>query len=192
MNARGHFVADMGRFKYLVMPFGLINTAASFQARMNEILREFLDRGVVVYMDDTLIYSKNIVEHRLLLSKVMARLIEHGLAADIEKCCFEEPSVEFSGYVLSEAGVSMSPEKVKGIMKWEKPKNVSDGCRFLGFANFYGRFINGYSRLTIPLTNLKGKVALNWTEAAKELLKSLKYASQRRPSCDTLTLIFKP
>ena len=87
------FRCRYGHFQYLVMPFGLINAPASFQAMMNEILREFLDRGVVVYMDDILVYSKNIVEHRLLLSKVMARLIEHGLAADIAKCVFEKPEV---------------------------------------------------------------------------------------------------
>lgn len=169
------FRCRYGHFEYLVMPFGLINAPASFQAMMNEIMKEFLDRGVVVYMDDILIYSKNIVEHRLLLSEVMSRLIEHGLAADLDKCVFEESSVEFLGYVISEQGLEMSKDKVKAIVEWEAPKTVRDVRSFLGFANFYRRFVEAYARLTIPLTNLTGKnVPWRWTEACQKAFDDLK------------------
>ena len=169
------FRCRYGHFEYLVMPFGLINAPASFQAMMNEILKEFLDRGVVVYMDDILIYTKTVTEHRLLLSKVMARLIQHGLAADIEKCVFEASPVEFLGYVIGANGVEMSPEKVKAILEWETPKTVTDVRSFLGFANFYRRFVEGYSRIAIPLTHLTNeKVPWNWDERCQEAFDSLK------------------
>ena len=168
------FRCRYGHFEYLVMPFGLINAPASFQAMMNEILKEFLDQGVVVYMDDILIYTKTVTEHRLLLSKVMARLIEHGLAADIEKCVFEAPCVEFLGYVIGANGVEMCPEKMKAILEWETPKTVTDVRSFLGFANFYRRFVEGYSRIAIPLTNLTNeKVPWTWDERCQEAFGSL-------------------
>jgi hypothetical protein len=140
------------------MPFGLANAPATFQAMMQEILRDLLDHGVVVYIDDILIYSESESQHELLVSEVLRRLQEHGLAGAIDKSEFHKKSVEFLGYIITADGVAMSEEKLVAIREWAEPKNVKDVQSFIGFANFYRRFIEGFSRVCKPLTDtLKGQ-----------------------------------
>ena len=119
------------------MPFGLVNAPATFQAMMNHILREFLDHGVVVYLDDILIYSKNQKEHEVLVKKVLERLEQHDLAVSLKKSVFHTKTVEFSGYIVGTDGVTMSERKVESILKWKAPRSVKDVQIFIGFANFY-------------------------------------------------------
>ena len=161
------FRTRYGHFEYLVMPFGLANAPATFQNMMNEILREFLDQGVVCYLDDILIYSKTEEEHEELVHKVLKRLMDEGLAAEPEKCFFHVTEVDYLGYILSTEGVSISPETVQTIMEWEAPKSVKDVQCFMGFANFYRRFVRNFSGVTKPITDtLRGNTKdFVWSKA---------------------------
>ena len=123
------------------MPFGFVNAPATFQAMMNTILREFLDHGVVVYLDDILIYSKTMEEHEALVKQVLARLERHDLAVSLKKSLFHVDTVEFFGYTVGKAGVTMSEKKVESILNWQAPRSVKDVQILIGFANFYRRFI---------------------------------------------------
>jgi hypothetical protein len=118
------FRTRYGLFEYLVMPFGLTNAPASFQQLMNEVLREFLDISVIVYLDDILIYSKTRRDHVEHIKQVLERLRKHRLWAKAEKCRFFQSSVDFLGYIVSQDGVSMDPSKVKSILEWQAPKSV--------------------------------------------------------------------
>ena len=103
---------------------GLVNAPATFQAMMNHIRREFLDHGVVIYLDDILIYSKNQKEHELLVKKVLERLEQHDLAVSLKKSVFHTKTVEFLGYIVATDGVTMSERKVESIQKWKAPRSV--------------------------------------------------------------------
>src|ERR1700710_1940698 len=135
------FCTRYGYFEYTIMPFGLANGPATFQAMMNEVLKEFLDQGVVVYIDDVLIYTKTLEDHVILLTKVLKRLEEYGLVVAPHKSIFHTRKVEFLGYILTPKGISMSPEKVEDVLAWASPRCVKDVQIFMGFADFYRRFI---------------------------------------------------
>ena len=143
-----------GFFEYLVMLFGLCNPPATFQAMINEVLRELLDEGVIVYIDDILIYTETEEQHVQLVQQVLQKLKDAHLCASIKKSCFHQVEVEYLGYHISQKGIAMSPEKVMAIQTWPAPKSVKEVQSFLGFANFYQRFINGFSKVSRPLTEL--------------------------------------
>ena len=124
-------------FECGVMPFGLVNVPATFQAIMNNILREFLDHGVVVYLDDILIYSKSEEEHIELVKKVLDRLAKYQLAVSVTKSGFHVKSVEFWGYMVATNGVTMSERKVESIRNWKPPRSVKEVQIIIGFTNFY-------------------------------------------------------
>ena len=108
------------------MPFGLVNAPATFQAMMNTILREFLDHGVVVYLDDILIYSKSLEDHKALIKEVLARLERHDLAISLKKSVFHVDTVVFLGYIVGKEGVTMSKKKVASILSWKAPRSAKD------------------------------------------------------------------
>jgi len=109
------FRTRYGQYEYKVMPFGLVNAPATFQTRMNKILREFLDHGVVVSLDDILIYSENMDEHIKLVQKVLDQLEQHDLAVSLKKSVFHQEEPEFIGYIVKTSGVTMSDRNVKSI-----------------------------------------------------------------------------
>ena len=124
---------------------------------INKILQEFLHHGVVVYLDDILIYSKTYEEHTALVKKVLAKLEEYQLAVSIKKSSFHVPSVEFLSYIVAVDGVTMSERKVDSIRKWASPRLVKEVQIFIGLANFYRRFIKDFSKICKPITEtLKG------------------------------------
>ena len=135
------------------MPFGLVNAPATFQAMMNTILREFQDHGVIVYLDDILIYTKSLEEHRALIKQVLARLERHDLAISLKKSVFHVDKVEFLGYIVGKDRVTMSKKKVESILSWKAPQSVKEVQIFIGFANFYGRFIENFSNVCKPITD---------------------------------------
>lgn len=176
------FRTKYGLFEYTVMPFGLTNAPASFQSLINETLREFLDRFVVVYLDDILIFSEETAEHQHHVSLVLEKLREAKLYAKAEKCEFDVDRVDFLGFTISPTGISMDQSKVSTITAWPTPKSVHDVQVFLGFANFYRRFIKDYSKLTLPITALTKKNCIfTWSSDADAAFQGLKQAFTSAP-----------
>ena len=151
------FRTQYGQFEYKVMPFGLCNAPATFQGMMNEVLREFLDQGVVVYLDDVLIYSKTMKEHIQLVRKILHKLAQHNLAVAGHKSVFHVPETEFLGFIVNGQGMSVSDETTQSVREWATPKNLRAVRGFIGFANFYRRFIRNFSSIAKPLTDLTKK-----------------------------------
>ena len=127
------------------MPFALANAPAIFQNMMNEIFKDMIDHGVVIYLDDILIYSSSEEDHIALTKKVLERLQEHQLALSPEKCKWHMSKVNFLGYIISENGIEMDQEKIRTVREWKELTTVKEGQSVLGFAIFYRRFIQGYS-----------------------------------------------
>lgn len=185
--AAGHewktaFRTRYGSFEYLVMPFGMTNSPATFQHFMNDIFRDMADKFVVVYLDDILIFSKDPREHSKHVRLVLQRLRDHNLHIKLEKCTFHTDTIEYLGFVVSPQGISMDSEKTKAIRDWPVPRNVRDIQSFLGFANFYRRFIDNYSKITVPLTRLTRKdIPFKWGPPAQEAFEQLKRAFEHTP-----------
>ncbi|XP_053575173.1 uncharacterized protein LOC128664360, partial [Bombina bombina] len=141
-------------YEYLVMPFGLCNAPAVFQHFVNEIFRDFLNIFVIIYLDDILIFSQNHQDHVHHVKKVLQRLREFHLFAKLEKCSFHQKSIPFLGYVISASGFEMDPTKLSAILDWPRPDSLKALQRFLGFANYYRKFIKNFATITSPLTAL--------------------------------------
>ena len=152
------FRTRYGHYKYKVMPFGQVNPPATVQAIMNYILCEVLDHGVGVYLYDILIYSKNQKEHKILVKKVLERLEQHDLAVTLKTLVFHTKTVEFLGYIVGTDSVTISEQNVESILKWKVPRSVKDVQICISFASFYRRFIENFSKICKPITDmLKGK-----------------------------------
>lgn len=151
------FKTPFGLYEYLVMPFGLANAPATFQRHINEVLKNHLNEFVTAYMDDIIVYSRTLEEHKQHVKWVLEQLDKHDLRVELEKCEFHTQETDFLGYVIRPDEIKMSPDKIKAILEWPTPKNVKDIQSFLGFGNFYRRFISGYSGVVLPLTRLTRK-----------------------------------
>ena len=169
------FQTRYGHFKYLVMPFGLTNAPASMQAYANDCLRDYLDLFCIVYLDDILIYSNTLEEHVTHVRQVLTRLTEYGLSYKREKCEFHTSTLSFLGFVILPTGISMDPDRIAAIVEWPAPENIHDIQDFLGFANFYHRFVDGFSRVVSPITILlrKGQ-RFHWSRQAQSAFDELK------------------
>jgi len=182
------FRTRYGHFEYLVMPFGLANAPATFQAYINRALQGHLDTICVVYLDDILIYSASYDQHISDVRMVLKRLRQWQLYANLSKCEFFTQEVEFLGYIVGTAGIAMDQRRVATIDEWEPPKTYRELQVFLGFANFYRRFVAGYSKITAPLSDLlkgsKNGIKLGPFEfppRAEEAFKRLKQAFMSAP-----------
>uniref|UniRef100_A0A8D0CYT6 Gypsy retrotransposon integrase-like protein 1 n=1 Tax=Sander lucioperca TaxID=283035 RepID=A0A8D0CYT6_SANLU len=169
------FNTPSGHYEYLVMPFGLTNAPAVFQALVNDVLRDMLNVFVFVYLDDILIFSCNLDEHINHVRAVLQRLLNNDLFVKAEKCEFHVPKVSFLGYVVAEGEMSMDPEKVKAVKEWPTPTNRKEVQRFLGFANFYRKFIRNFSSVAAPLHKLtSSKSRFVWSPQADSAFQVLK------------------
>ena len=149
------FRTQYNHFEYQVMPFGLSNAPATFQGYVNKILAEKLDIFVIVYLDDILIYTEDPGQpHVEAVRWVLDQLRKYSLFANLKKCRFHQDEVCFLGYIVSSKGISMEAKRIEVVRKWPEPKSVRDIQVFLGFANFYRRFIQGFSRIAAPLTSM--------------------------------------
>ena len=170
------FKTRYGQFEFLVMPFGLCNAPTTFQALMNRVLAQYVDDFVLVYLDDILIFSRSRAEHERHVRLVLDKLRAARLFAKQSKCEFFRPEVEFLGYRVSVDGLAVDPGKVKAVAEWPRPGSVKEVRGFLGFCNFYRRFVEGFAKLAAPLTDLtKAESAFHWNEehqAAFDLLKA--------------------
>ncbi|GJS61437.1 putative nucleotidyltransferase, ribonuclease H [Tanacetum coccineum] len=180
------FRTRYGHYEFLVMPFGLTNAPAVFMDLMNRIFHEYLDKFVIVFIDDILVYSKSEEEHEQHLRIVLEILRQKKLYAKFLKCEFWLQQVAFLGHIVSADGIIMDPSKVEAITKWPRPTTVTEVRSFLGLAGYYRRFVEGFSRLALPLTQLmrKGEKFV-WTDERQESFEELK---RRLVSAPILTL----
>jgi hypothetical protein len=142
------------------MFFGMTNSPATFQGMMNTIFANLVAEGkVAVYLNDILIFTLNIEEHRCVVREVLKCLCDNDLYLRPEKCDFEKTEVEYLGMVILEGQVCMDPAKVAAVKTWAQLKNLHDVCTFIGFANFYRQFIKDFAAITRPLHDLTKKDA---------------------------------
>jgi hypothetical protein len=153
------FTTRYGLHDYTVMSFGLTNAPAYFMYLMNKVFMEFLDKFVVVFIDDILIFFKTKEEHAEHLKLVLQKLRKHKLYAKRSKCEFWLKKVSFLGHVVSNGGIAVDPSKVQDVLNWKPPINVSEIHSFLGLARYYRRFMEGFSKLAKPMTALLEKNA---------------------------------
>ena len=164
-----------GLFEYLVMPFGLTNAPATFQRFITDVLREYMDVTCIIYLDDILIFSENEEEHTKYVKQILAKLQEAKLYAKLSKCQFSVMKTEFLGYIIEPGGITTDPRKIQAIVEWDIPRNIKDVQSFLGFANFYRRFIKEYSKIAEPLTRLTHKnKKFAWNPEAQKAFEELK------------------
>src|SRR3954465_9081787 len=169
------FTTRYGLYEYTVMSFGLTNAPATFSRLMNSIFMEYLDKFVVIYLDDILIYSKNEEEHAEHLRLVLMKLREHHPYAKFSKCEFWLPEVIYLGHVISAKGVDVNPERVKVVLDWTPPESVKQVRSFLGLASYCRRFVENFSKVAKPLTELlKKEKKFEWTPKCEESFQELK------------------
>ena len=137
-----------------MLPFGLTNAPVAFMNLMNKIFHDCLDKFVLVFIDDILIYSKNEEEHQRHLEIILKRLREHTLYIKLSKCVFYQKEIQYLGHTISAQGIAVDPSKIKEIKEWPMPRNVSKVRNFMGLARFYRKFVRNFSRIVYPFTTL--------------------------------------
>jgi hypothetical protein len=177
------FTMRYGLFEYLVMSFELTNAPAHFTYLMNSVFMPELDKFVVVFIDDILIYSKSEEEHAKHLRIVLTRLREHQLYAKFSKCAFWLEEIQFLGHVLSAEGIAVDPSKVKDILEWKPPTTIHQVRSFLGLDGYYRRFIPDFSKIVKPITSLlKNDTKFDWSSKCNEAFKQLKVLLTTAPA----------
>jgi len=177
------FRTNRGLFEPLVMFFGMTNSPATFQTMMNDIFQDLIAEGImVVYLDDILIFTRTEEEHAKAIRQVLQVLQEHKLFLRLEKYEFCKEQIEYLGLVISENEVSMDPVKVAGVREWPTPENKMDIQAFLGFINFYRRFIRDFSAKARPLFDLtRSKQVWTWSGREQTAFEDLKMAVTTAP-----------
>ena len=170
-----------GLYEWLVMPFGLSNAPSTFMRLMNDVLRPFASKFLVVYFEDILVYSRSLAEHQDHLRAVCAKLQEEQLYANVTKCSFLKKSVAYLGFVISAAGIAVDPAKTTAIRDWPTPQSIFDIRSFHGLAQFYRRFVRNFSSLASPLTGLFWQAQFEWSPIAERAFLQLKIALTTTP-----------
>ncbi|KAJ9561460.1 hypothetical protein OSB04_006620 [Centaurea solstitialis] len=169
------FRTRYGHYEFVVMPFRLTNAPAAFMDLMNRVCRPLLDRPVIVFIDDILIYSKTKEDHVEHLREVLEILRKEQLYAKFSKCDFWLQEVQFLGHLVNREGIKVDPAKVEAVMKWETPKSPTEIRSFLGLAGYYRRFIQDFSKVAVPLTKLTRKnVSFVWGEEQQSAFETLR------------------
>jgi hypothetical protein len=169
------FITKYGLYEFMVMSFDLMNAPAYFMYLMNSVFMDYLDKFVVVFIDDILINSRNEQEHEEHLRKVLQRLRDCELYAKLSKCEFWISEVLFLGHIINRDGLVVDPKKVAAILDWKAPKDVRGIKSFIEMASYYRRFIEGFSKIAKPMAALLAKkVGFKWTPACQESFEMLK------------------
>ena len=180
------FRTRYGHYEFLVMSFGLTNAPTAFMDLMNRVFRPYLDRFVIVFIDDILVYSRSELEHERHLGLVLQTLRQHRLYAKFSKCEFWLSQVGFLGHVVFADGIYVDPQKVEAVANWDQPTMVTEVRSFLGLAGYYRRFIEGFSKIAGSLHCLTRKgVKFEWTDRCEESFQTLK---EKLTSAPVLTL----
>ena len=176
------FRTRYGQFEYMVTPFGLTGAPGCFQTLMNNIFRPHIDEFILVYIDDILVYSKTKEEHIKHLEIALQLLRENKVYCKLSKCHFFKKEVDYLGHVISEDGIKVNPKKISAVSDWEPPKNVKQIQSFLGFCNYYRKFVKDFSKIAHPLTELTKKAkAFTWTSKEQGAFDELKKAMTKTP-----------
>eukprot|EP00253_Pinus_taeda_P019573 PITA_19573 len=180
--AKTAFCTRYGHYEFVVLPFGLTNAPATFMCLMNSVFHKYLDKFVLIFIDDILIYSWNIQEHEEHLRLVLQTLREHQLYAKYSKCDFYKEQIQYLGHIITKEGIAVDPEKIRTIMEWPIPKDVADIRSFMGLAGYYRRFVEGFSRVAYPITSFqkKGRI-FKWTAECQQSFEQLKHLLTTAP-----------
>jgi hypothetical protein len=169
------FITKYGLYEYIVMPFGLTNAPAFLMYLMNIVFMDCLEKFVVVFIDDILVYSQNEGEHEENLRMVLQWLRDCQLYAKLSKCEFWISEVLFLGHIINRDGFTMDSKKVADILDWKAPRNICGIKSFIGMVGYYRRFIEGVSKIARPMTSLLAKkVEFKWTLECQESFEALK------------------
>jgi hypothetical protein len=183
------FKTKYGLYEWLVMLFGLKNATSTFMRLMNHALHVFIDKFVVVYFDDILVYNKSLDEHIDHLNCVLDVLRKEKLYANVNKCSFCLDKIVFLGDVVSVKGIAVDEEKVKAIKEWPTPKSITEVRSFHDLASFYRQFVKDFSTLVAPLTEIVKKfVSFKWGSEQDHALMSTKYYIFGPPNLHMLNL----
>jgi hypothetical protein len=176
------FRTPFGLYEWKVLPFGLTNAPATFQAAMNHIFGPMLNKFVLVYIDDILIYSKTAEEHQQHLRQVLQVLRDHKLYAKLAKCSFGRSEVNYLGHIVSAEGVKVDPRKTAAVVNWPRPQGLSEMRSFLGLATYFRKFIRDFARLAQPLHWLtRKKVPWFWGAMHQQAFDAIKQALTEAP-----------
>jgi hypothetical protein len=165
------------------MPFGLTKALSTFMRLMNEVLREFIRKFVIVYLDDILIYSRTVVEHLKHLATVMQKLLQEKLLINMKKSSFMKTKLIYLGFVISANELRVDPDKVEVIKNWPSPKNIFEVRIFHGLASLFQKFINNFSGISATMmdTVKKRHKSFHWTEEAEKSFNLLKRKIMEQP-----------
>ncbi|KAH7623119.1 putative Transposon Tf2-6 polyprotein [Nannochloris sp. 'desiccata'] len=169
------FRTPFGHFEFVVLPFGLCNAPATFQTLMNNVFRDELHQFVLCYLDDIMIFSKSLQAHIQHVRHVFEKLRKNKLFVNKEKCLFFQTKIAWLGYIISENGIKVDQSKISTILEWPVPKNTIDILSFLGFTGYYRKFIEKYSHIAAPMTELlKKDISFIWTPTQQQAFETLK------------------
>ena len=184
------FMTPEGLFEPMVMFFGLTNLPATFQAMMNELLRDLINTGkVATFIDDVIVGMEIEEEHNDIVAEVIRRLEENDLYVKPEKCKWKVREVGFLGIVIGPDGIKIEEEKVKEVVEWLIPKCVKEVQKFLGLANYYCQFIKGFASIARLLHDMiKKDKKWNWTERQEKVFRELKEQFTKEPVLATLDI----
>ncbi len=177
------FVTRYGSYEFMVLPFGLCNGPSTFMNMMQDILRPYLDKYCISYLDDILIYSNSLEEHKKHVNTILNTLRENKLQAKLSKCEFMKEKIEFLGFEISGNGIGMMNNKVKAILDWPTPRCVKDIRSFLGLAGYYRKFIHMFSNIVSSLNDLlKKETKFYWTSEHQNSFETLKLKISQKPT----------
>jgi len=169
------FKSCYGHYEYVVMPFGVMNAPTIYMEYMNRIFRPYLDQFVVMFIDYILIYTESREEHADHLRVVLEILREHQLYRKLSNCEFWLEEIQFLGHVISAQGIAVDPTKIETVVKWERPQTVAEVRSFLGLVGYYKRFVEGFSKMVNPLTQLTRKDhPFAWTDVCEAYFEDMK------------------
>jgi hypothetical protein len=174
-NNKTAFITRYGHYEFTVVPFGLSNAPIVFMCLMNGVFKEYLDKFVIVFMDDILVYSKSYEEHEQHLRMVLQVIREHQMYDKLRKCSFYQKKIHYLGHIISKDGIAMDPKKIDSIREWSDLKTITKFISFIDLAGYYRRFIAEFSRISHPITSLKRKEKkFQWTKECERSFQQLK------------------